>query len=200
MPTFPDSHTNQPTAAPSDDELRVRVCADDSTAYTILYKRYVQGLLRFALTLVGSIDVAEDVVQDVMIVLWDRRADLGPHIDLRPYLYGAVRRRAMHVLRHTSVTDRAAQHLLPLDVAGLGDGSTPPAPDDATSAAQLDEAVHALLMRLSERERTILTLRFEGLSYTDIAIAIGASPEATQKQGRRALERLRILLDRFREE
>jgi RNA polymerase sigma-70 factor, ECF subfamily len=82
---------------PSDEELLRLMRAGDEDAFTTLYRRRQGGLYRFALQMSGSETLAEDVTQEVFMVLM-REQD---HYDagrgsLQAYLYGIARN---HVLR-----------------------------------------------------------------------------------------------------
>ena len=81
----------------SDDELLRLMMAGDDDAFTTLYRRRQGGVYRFALHMSGSPAVAEDVTQEVFIVLISEAA----HYDasrgsLSGYLYGIARN---HTLR-----------------------------------------------------------------------------------------------------
>ncbi len=54
--------------------------------------------------------------------------------------------------------------------------STPPGPDEAQETAALRARVQTVLAELSEREAQILTLRYSGLSYAEVAAALGVAP------------------------
>jgi RNA polymerase sigma-70 factor, ECF subfamily len=82
---------------PSDEELLRLMRAGDEDAFTTLYRRRQAALYRFALQMSGSEALAEDVTQEVFMVLM-REQD---HYDatrgsLQAYLYGIARN---HVLR-----------------------------------------------------------------------------------------------------
>lgn len=80
------------STTPSDAELLRLMTAGDEEAFTTLYRRRQSGVYRFALQMSGSEAVAEDVTQEVFMVLM-RDAD---HFDpergsLAAYLYGIAR-------------------------------------------------------------------------------------------------------------
>jgi len=49
---------------------------DDTVAFEALYNRYRQETYRYILTVVKVPELAEDLVQDVFIKIWDNRARL----------------------------------------------------------------------------------------------------------------------------
>src|SRR4051812_44255424 len=68
-------------------------------AFRQLYVELSGRLADYAYTLVGSGDMAEDIVQDVMARLWERRMELMIHGTVEAYLFQAVRFRARNVRR-----------------------------------------------------------------------------------------------------
>src|ERR687884_451945 len=85
---------------PSDDELLRLILAGDENAFVTLYRRRQGGIYRFALQMSGSEAVAEDVTQEVFMVLMNEAGNYDPAKgSLSAYLYGVGRN---HVLRALS--------------------------------------------------------------------------------------------------
>jgi RNA polymerase sigma-70 factor, ECF subfamily len=81
----------------SDAELLRLLLAGDEDAFTALYRRRQGGVYRFALRMSGSESLAEDVVQEVFMVLMREGRNFDPaRGSLAAYLYGIARN---HVLR-----------------------------------------------------------------------------------------------------
>ncbi|HEX8888551.1 MAG TPA: RNA polymerase sigma factor [Pyrinomonadaceae bacterium] len=85
---------------PSDDELLRLMVAGDESAFVTLYRRRQAGIYRFALQMSGSEAIAEDVVQEVFMVLMNEAGNYdSAKGSLSAYLYGVARN---HVLRSLS--------------------------------------------------------------------------------------------------
>src|SRR5215213_5160733 len=85
---------------PSDDELLRLMMAGDENAFVALYRRRQGGIYRFALQMSGSEAIAEDVTQEVFMVLMREAGNYDPSRGtLSGYLYGVARN---HVLRALS--------------------------------------------------------------------------------------------------
>jgi RNA polymerase sigma-70 factor, ECF subfamily len=85
---------------PSDDELLRLMLAGDENAFVTLYRRRQGGIYRFALQMSGSEAIAEDVTQEVFMVLMGEARNYDPAKgSLSGYLYGIARN---HVLRSLS--------------------------------------------------------------------------------------------------
>ena len=82
---------------PSDNELLRLMVAGDESAFVTLYRRRQGGIYRFALQMSGSEAIAEDVTQEVFMVLMGEAKNYDPAKgSLSGYLYGIARN---HVLR-----------------------------------------------------------------------------------------------------
>jgi len=85
---------------PSYDELLRLMLAGDENAFVALYRRRQGGIYRFALQMSGSEAIAEDVTQEVFMVLMNEAGNYDPAKgSLSAYLYGVARN---HVLRSLS--------------------------------------------------------------------------------------------------
>src|ERR1051325_7546503 len=85
-------------ATPSDNELLRLMLAGDEEAFVALYRRGQGGVYRFALQMSGSETMAEDVTQEVFMLLMREGHNYDPErASLAAYLYGIARN---FVLRH----------------------------------------------------------------------------------------------------
>jgi RNA polymerase sigma-70 factor (sigma-E family) len=143
------------------------------------------ALLRFAVVLTGDRDLAEDVLQEVLLRVhqrWNRIGALdSPEHYVRRMItneYLSWRRRWARVVPH-------AQPPVPPD----------PTPDHATVHAER-EALRTELDKLPRRQRAVLVLRYyAGLSDTQIAEVLGCSAGTVRAYASRALAALRIELN-----
>src|SRR5688572_25302628 len=78
----------------------------DRDQFTSLYLALFESLCRFAATITGSIDTAQEIVQDVFFTIWEKRDTIQIQGDPQVYLYTAVRNRARKAGRHDTVVHR----------------------------------------------------------------------------------------------
>lgn len=155
-----------------------------------LFRTHYAALVTFTAGMVGSADAAEDLVQEVFIAVWRRRAELAPAAVSRAYLYKAARHRALNALRHDRIARAASDSSEPtLAVASA---------EDDLVQGEVETAVRAAIARLPERARLMFTLsRDEGLTYAEIATVTGVSVKTVETQMGRALRALRESLAGF---
>ncbi len=176
-----------------DSALLDRIRAGDETAFEPLFREHYHGLAVYAARIVSSDAVAEEIVQDVLLRVWEQRERLAIAGSVAGYLYGAVRNQALAFLRHERVERRwreqpETQRQPHADAASF-------AADEATRAAELSAAIERAIAELPPRCReTYLLRRQHHLSYAEIARVMRVAPKTVEIQIGAALKALRASL------
>ncbi len=179
---------------PVDAELVRRIRAGDERALEIVFRAHYAGMASFVQRYVRSADVAEELVQDVFFKLWSKREHLAEIETLRTYLFRAARNTALNHLRRLKLERRWQEEQV------AGDDSPAFVADDEAAWTEVDAAVQEAIGRLPPRCREIFLLsRDGGLTYAEIARALGISVKTVETQMGRALKSLRVSLRPFRE-
>ncbi len=159
--------------------------AGDQGAYKQLFYQYCQPLANYARRFVQDSQLAENLVQEVFLQVWMRRASLDPNRDIKSYLYTATRNRALNELRHAR-----------LETASAGDPALAvpqqKTPEDEWDQQQVALQVNRAIARLPKRCRVIFSMsRFDQLTYAEIAEHLNLSIKTVETQMGRALKALR---------
>jgi RNA polymerase sigma-70 factor (ECF subfamily) len=175
----------------------VRIRSGDESAFAALFRAYYAPLCTYAAAYVGGIDSAEEIVQEVLLAVWDLRRRLRLTTSLRQYLYGAVRNRAVSHTRRAG-SDRRLRDALSWDHAIHAAGSDPARDaEDRMRAAEIDTAIRETLAGLSPRRRAVSELRWRyGLPYSDIARRLGMAVKTVEIHLNSAVKVLRRRLTR----
>jgi len=183
----------------SDVDLLRRMMAGEEAAFAELYKRRQAGVYRFALQMSGSPEIAEDVTQEVFLVLMRTADRFDPERgSLAAYLYGIARN---YVLRRLE-QDRA---FIPL--IDSNDEVTPPAmiaEGDPLNDLTRDETIQSLrdsILALPPHYREVIVLcELHEMSYIEAANVVGCAVGTVRSRLHRArgllLERLRAARER----
>lgn len=167
-------------------------------AYEAIFHMVFADLLRFAISIVRYLPLAEEVVSDVLIQIWQKRRDLVSVKDLRLYLYISTRNRAINYLKN--------KHLGLVETTGDGfvdwDSSTPrlkcsdPDPEALIEFAELNGQVRAAIEQLPPKCRLIYQLVKEnGLKYKEVATLLKVSIKTIEAQMAIAFKKLHQALD-----
>ena len=168
-----------------DRELLDRIRGGDQGAFEALFRAHYAPLVGFVEGMLRRHDLAEEVVQEVLLNLWRARDTLRIEDSLRAYLYRGARNRALNHLRHERVERRAEPRV-------VGESSLAPAGDAQLVEEEIDVAVREAVAALPERCREVFELsRVQGLRYAEIAQVLGISVKTVDTQMGRALRALR---------
>jgi RNA polymerase sigma-70 factor (ECF subfamily) len=179
------------TIPAADRAFLEQIRAGDVRAYEDLFRAYFSPLSDFCESIVGTSDAAEEIVQDVLWSLWERRVTLEVHESIRAYLFSAVRYRALNDLRNR----RHRATLLERE-AGAFDTAEWSIADRTTEIADLVAHLRRAVAALPAGRRHVLSLRWDhGLSYAEIATVLGSSVKAVENQLNRTLNQLRRELE-----
>jgi RNA polymerase sigma-70 factor (ECF subfamily) len=160
----------------ADLALLERIARGDRSALRDLYNTYYHPLLRFICRITGRLDLAQEGVNDVMLVVWRSSRSFGGRSSVSTWIMGIAYRKALKLLASSRRwTDRFAGAPFE-EVLERSDASTEQS-DDGDLRDLLDEA----LRHLSAEHRAVVELTyFYGCSYEEIA-AIAACPVNTVK-------------------
>ena len=168
-----------------DRDLLSRIRQGDQSAFDTLFRAHYAALVRHVEGMLRRRDVAEEVVQEVMLELWRRRETLVVDDSVRAYLFRATRNRALNHLRHEAIVRRSEPELAP-------DPDTRPRADTILVDEEIDVAVRRAVAELPDRCREVFELsRMRGLKYSEIAASLGISVKTVEAQMGKALRLMR---------
>ena len=195
-----------------DDELMRRVAAGSQDALASLYDRHAASIYRVALTVNRDHGVAEEVVQETFLALWNRAELFDPSLGSLPgWLIAIARNRALDRVRArarrvpaASFSSLTADQSDPASTvewlvatgALVGAGAPELGPELAVATGETNADIVTALTVLSDDEREAILLAYrDGLSQSEIAAHLGVPLGTVKTRSRRALRRLRTALE-----
>jgi RNA polymerase sigma factor (sigma-70 family) len=169
----------------------VREFADghSEAAFAELVQRHINLVYSVALRFAGDPTDAQDVTQAVFIILAQKAASLRQRTILTGWLYETTRLTAMKFLR-TKIRRQTREQEAYMQ-STLNDSNS----DSVWK--QLGPLLEEGMTRLSEKERTLLALRFfENKTGSETAAILGIQEWAAHKRVNRAVEKLRLFFTR----
>jgi RNA polymerase sigma-70 factor, ECF subfamily len=172
----------------TDEQLLEWALDGNEDAFTALYRRRQGPVYRFALHMSGSVQVAEEVTQDVFMFLLQRGRDFDPERGVvGAYLFGVARnyvRRAMEKRHTEAMMTTPAEDDDPLLVTNAD-------PVDEIARSQTTLAVRKAILSLPEHYREAVVLcDLQEFSYADAAVALGCAIGTIRSRLHRAHEML----------
>lgn len=174
--------------------------AGDEEALAALYRRRQRGIYRFAMQMCGSQSVAEDVTQEVFMVLIREGHTFDPaRGSLNAFLMGVARNHVLRRLRrerfYVSMEEDSG-----IEVKVTQASLTTAEPLDNLSRTETIESVRRAVLALPERYREVVVLcDLEEMSYVEAAeileCAIGTVRSRLHRGRALLLEKLRPALE-----
>jgi RNA polymerase sigma-70 factor (ECF subfamily) len=180
-----------------EDELIRSALAGQSSAFETLVSRYQDRLYTAMISIVGSADEAEDVVQESFIQAYLKLDTFQQNSRFFTWLYRIAFNFALARRRrnrgHLSLEESR-------EISGNEPVSHVETPDDRLSKHEDVQLVHRALAMVSEDHRSILVLReMEDLAYDDISEVLNISIGTVRSRLNRARAALKQQLEKFPE-
>ncbi len=159
-------------------------------SFEALFREHHAALCTLAYRYVLARDIAEELVQEMFLYLWEHDMTWESPRAAKSYLFTAVRNAALSYLRHQGVVKRSEG-----EVVLLFTSRPVSTPEREAQSTELAEALQRALARLPERRRLVFTLsREQGMTYGEIAKLLQISPKTVEMQMGRAYRALRKYL------
>lgn len=170
-----------------DTGLVRRVASGDEVAFEELVREYQYTVLNIIHRYVGNHDVAEDIAQEVFVILWNKAGTFKGNSKFTTWLYRVTANQCLQFRRKHKTA------VVSLDGIAAG-GRLPEAlqvSDDSARARRI-AVVKQAVAELPERQRLALVLsHIEGMTYREIAEIMGGTASSVDSLIVRAKENLR---------
>lgn len=171
----------------SDVEIMKRVQAGDLGLFAHLVPRYQAKLIRFALSKLGNVQDAEDLVQEAFLAAYHARETYSPDFAFSTWIWtitlNLAKRHSRRRLRETETT------LIQLKEGHHPASSTTPL--EALITTEQNDRLDEWLADIPELQSDAIRLKFFGkLTYADIADAMDCSESGAKRRVKVGLQKL----------
>ena len=174
------------------DELLVKLLyANDDKAFREIYNRYWKKLYQTALAKTHTQEAAEELVQNIFISLWERRAAV-PIEHLESYLAKAIQYKVINYIHSFLVKEKHLARIISNTVTQESNSDT------QVVIHELSLAIHTAIEKLPVKTKTVFKLsREENRSVKEIAKAMNLSEKAVEYHITQSLKLMRLHLKDF---
>lgn len=166
-----------------------RIQSGDEEAFKVVFDLYYRHLVLYAVRFVADRDMAENIVQNVFVKLWEKKASLDIE-SVKAYLIVSVRNQCHNELKHQKVVRNFEAQFV-----HEAYNDEPDLPD-----AEVMDRINRVIDELPEQRRKIFKMnRVDGMKYKEIADALCISPKTVEVQIGKALKTLRDSLFSLKE-
>ena len=159
---------------------------EDNKAFGQLYVAYMHRLLQFALSIIKNKELAEEIVSDVFVRIWQNRKNLKKVGNLRLYLYVSTKNTALNYLsRHfRKETISMDEMSLNMPVGGYN-------PEELLITSEAVRRIESAIQQLPPRCKLIFKLiKEDRLKYNEIAQLLDISVKTIDAQLAIALKKI----------
>jgi len=150
-----------------------------------IYESHYNELVRFAFKHLNNVHLAEDVVQDVFITLWEKRDSIDINKSVKSYMFTSVRNHSINYLRSKY---KRTIFIELSDFVLHGENET----DNDLISSDLTSLIERSIERLPNKCKIIFLLsRNFGMTYDEIASHLNLSKRTVHTQIGIALKKIR---------
>lgn len=157
----------------------------DEDAFSDLFREYYKQLYLFAVRFVKDPATAENIVQDVFVIMWEQRNKINISSNVKSYLYTSVKNHSLNYIKRES-------RLLTIDEQLDMVKDKMDSPEESFISNESYIAIHKAIEQLPEKCRRIYVMkRYDELSYEEIGEILGISVNTVKTQMKRAIKKLK---------
>ncbi|MGQ1947529.1 RNA polymerase sigma-70 factor [Geofilum sp. OHC36d9] len=173
---------------PDDITLAAGLKRGEEVAFRYLFDKYYHRLVVFANRLLSDSDLSRSIVQDVFVMLYDKKAEITIHTSLNAMMHQMVRNRCLNYIKRDKMKREHHQQIfLQSNESEL--------PVQSLEYEELETAINEVIEDLPVQCQRIFKLsRFKGQTNQEIADALSLSKRTVETQISNALKRLRVEL------
>ncbi len=173
-------------------QLVEEINVNQERAFEQVFKAHYHALHAYAHTMLKDEMLAEEIVQNLFLKLWEKKEQLAKQASVKAYLYKCVYHDCLNHIRHQKVQLRYAAHAVHHHHSKAAEASA------SAELSELQKHIEIALNDLPQQCRTIFQMsRFEELKYREIAEQLQISVKTVENQMGKALKLLRSKLADF---
>lgn len=180
-----------------------RINGKDPVAWEELYARYYKALCAYSASLSGDAAASEDIVQELLLKMWQSEISFTVLPELTSYLYRSIYRNSLAYRRDRDNRTSLLKNLHEQRLRHEGGGSARSETDEETELAagiveeEIIRRLYNNIRALPSEQRRIITLSIAGVKGEEIARRLGISINTVKTQKYRGYRSLRLRLSKF---
>lgn len=152
-----------------------------------IFKQYYLPVRSFAQHFVKDCNVAEDIVQDSFLLVWERKLEFNAFAEIRKYLYTTIRNACLDYLKHIHVTQKHETYIRAF--------MTEEEEKEYILEDEVDSLIYQAIGSLSKQAREIVIMTMNGASNLEIAQTLNTTINTVKST---KLKAYRVLRKRLR--
>jgi len=171
----------------------------DEETYIFLFREYYVSLCAYSRRYVGRKDIAEEIVSDTFLKIWENRDSIQINISVKAYLFHAVCNNSLNHLRKLKKEEILDEYFLGTASENMGFASiSEEIEEQSLMMESLNEKIEEAVSLLPEQQQKAFRLkRFEGKKNKEVAEIMGLSVKTIEMHLSKATLNLRKNLKNY---
>jgi RNA polymerase sigma-70 factor (ECF subfamily) len=179
----------------NEKELLTEVSKGNEKAFASLFYAYHNQLGEYIVLLTASTEMAEEIVQDVFVKIWQNRESITEVEKFTSYLFILTRNYTLNCIRKKA-GERKKKEGYTLHIA---DDAEEAVPDEPLLSPDYQQVIDRAVAQLPPRQHQVFILKQEGRKNADIAKELGISADSVKKYQQWAVKSIRDFVKSHKE-
>ncbi len=180
---------NRKTDLPNDQQLLIKLKNQERAAFESVYSLYSKKLYWYALKFVKSPEIAEDIVHDVFVKLWENASTLLPEASLQAYLYKITKNSILNLIKRAHVEVRIVD-----EITHYAEQFTLNTDEQIQYRETLFQTKNAISELPPKRKQIFEMSRNDGMSHRQIAAHLEITDSTVNNQLVKAIKSIKTYL------
>lgn len=179
----------------NEQQLFERLKNSDEAAFRVIYNNYSSKLYYFVFEFIPLKDVAENIVQDTFVTLWNRRKELKDNTNLASYLFTGAKNNALYRLRDKKYRQKLFSDATDVSELNLNVDALATADTSAFAFQEIEQIIQKTLSSLPPQCRKVFELsRFREMKNKEIAEELNISVRTVEGHISKGIKAFKIAL------
>lgn len=154
----------------NEQDILLRLQVGEESAFEKVYAQYSEMIYGRLLRLLKDVDIADEIIQELFIKVWEKRQQINPSQSFKSYLYAIAENLVYDHFRKVA-RDRKLQERFRLTVTELYTHTE----EDLLSKENKEIIDKAIATLPQQRKTAFILCKIEGRSYEEAAEIMGVS-------------------------
>ncbi|MBW8325405.1 MAG: RNA polymerase sigma-70 factor [Prolixibacteraceae bacterium] len=178
------------------EHLIERLQNGDESTFEVIYKMYASRLYYLVYEYIPQKDIAENIVQETLMVLWNKKKELAGNTNLGAYLFTVAKNNCLYKLRNRRFQEKIfiSSDTSRLEIK-MNTGALETLNTSQLIMEEIEQIIERTMDQLSPQCRAVFNLsRFEEKKNKEIAEELNISVKAVEGHITKALKVFRVAL------
>ena len=178
-----------------EQQLLKRLKNDDEAAFKVLFNDFYSKLYYFVLEFIPLKDIAENIVQDTLVTLWNKRNELKDDSNLTSYLFTVAKNNSLKKLRDKKYSQKLFTNTMDVGELDLNVETLSTVDTSVCAFMDIEQIIQETLASLPPQCRKVFELsRFQEMKNREIAEELNISIKTVEKHISKGIKTFKVAL------